>query len=138
MSKVDKKIVISSSILIGLAVALSFLDVERLRNYSIWNHIIGYILEIFWVVVVVLVVRAVRGELSIWGYVWRTFLVKFVSLMTVVILLVLLSIDVEPSVKYTLTLIIPSIIISIVYAWLFHSNNRRGHLIKAATYIKGY
>ena len=139
MNKIDKKVIVSSSILIVLSVVLSLLDIETFSKFSIWNHMVGFLLEIIWVVVVVLVVRAVRGELSIWGYVWRTFLVKYVSLMTVIIFLALASMtNIEPSVKYTLILITPSIIISIVYAWLFHSNNRREHLIKAVNYINGY
>jgi hypothetical protein len=79
-------------------------------------------------------------EIGVWGYVWRSWLLSFVSSMaTVIALRVLLG------VHFDKTIFAEAVIFSVLvmafmpaFCWLFYSSNRKQQLYAGLKYFRGY
>ncbi len=107
------------------------------------------ILYCFWSVYLIVKIRGVMKtkrssnvviEIGVWGYVWRSWLLSFVSSMaTVIALRVLLG------VHFDKTLFAEAVIFSVLvmafmpaFCWLFYSSNRKQQLYAGLKYFRGY
>lgn len=138
----DKNMIIAIVILITLALAISISSFLNQTNMSIENVTLGLALEIFWAIFLVYMIQLLGGSRKIskkhpsvyekrgaFGYLWRTLIVKYLSLFVIVLLLTLFSLASRieaPSALYTLVSFGLSIIASVFVIWLLFSKDRAG------------
>lgn len=141
---------------IGVLIAISFgllftsTDVEP-DKFSSANLTLSYFTQVIWCILLVLLIRHLRGnkvirkkspgvefELSVWGYVWRGFLVQYLSLFLAVILILLARLEATPSFGYTLVMAILCYMSSIFLTWLIFSENRKEQAGLILSLFRGY
>ncbi|MBV1911022.1 MAG: hypothetical protein KUG78_17115 [Kangiellaceae bacterium] len=152
MKLFDKTMITAISVLIAISFGLLFTstDVEP-DKFSSANLTLSYFTQSIWCILLVLLIRHLRGnkvvrkknpgvefELSVWGYVWRGFLVQYLSLFLAVILILLARLEAVPSVQYTLVMAILCYMSSIFLTWLIFSENRKEQAGLILSLFRGY
>jgi len=137
-----------------VAITFSFLlipsDVET-GKFSNANHILSFFTEFIWCVLVVFLIRILRGnkivrkknpdvefELNVWGYIWRGFLIKFLAFYLVAILITLAHLKPVPSVQYTMIFTLLGYMSSVLLTWLLFSKNRKEQVRLIFSLFRGY
>jgi len=80
------------------------------------------------------------GELGVWGYVWRSWLVCFISSMLVIlIIMVLLGIHFDKT-KFSDGIFYSLLNVTLIpiSCWVFFSNNRKQQIFEALKILRGY
>ena len=119
-------------------------------GFTLINLITNYSLNLFLAILLIYGIRVIRGNvcrrrdqmayryLSVWGYVWRALLVKFVALvLTLFVLTTRISNSLEtPSLGYTIIYNLIFFVICIVLIWGFYSDNRKAQLAWLSSMIR--
>lgn len=152
MKLFDRTMFIAISALVALSLGMLLLSEDTEPNkFSTANHALSYFTELFWCVLVIFLVRLLRGneverrknpgvkfELTVWGYFWRGLLIKYLALILSVILVLLTRLDPKPSFQYTLVFSILSYMSSIFLMWLIFSKNRKEQMAFVFALFRGY
>lgn len=144
----------SFAILGLIAISFGFLLVPTDVNngeYSTANHILSFFAEFTWCVLVVFLIRIMRGnkilskknpniefELSVWSYIWRGFLIKFLALFFAAIFIMIARLKPEPSLQYTIIFSLLGYLSSVLLTWLIFSKNRKEQARLVLSLFRGY
>lgn len=138
MKNFSRELIIAISIVVVLNFLISLIDIEKYTEFTILNNLVSAILGVISITVIALSINFFRGKLSIWGYVWRTYLVNTLSLVPVTICLIVIFKNITPSLGYSMIYITLTTIFAVILAWLFHSVARREHLQRITMFFSGH
>lgn len=130
-------------ILLAITLVVSIFGMANEEQmYSSLNWAISIVLSAFWTVYVVCLIKIVRGSggkcIGVWGYVWRGFISKNISLFFTMIMWLLLFGKASPSVQFTVTICVAGILFTTVFVWLIFSSSRKEHLLYVLRFVGGY
>lgn len=136
MKKLDPILSNSIIVLIVIAIATFFFTYQYQLKFDALNSVIGALASLSLPIYIVILIDKVRHpsnvsieikRLGIWGYVWRTELVRYLSIIISAILYTSLTRAVAvPSAHFTFIIFLMSLFSALFLIWLFFSEDRKG------------
>lgn len=148
----NQHIRIKSMIILFIISALSsFADIAKT---GLTTAVLGFLFSILYTPILIYLIVCIRGtekkykvkdsyvigELGVWGYVWRAFIISFLSaIMSILTFKMLFGVWNSPR-NILLNVSVSTLMIFFmpIIAWLVFSSDRKGHLSLAIKAIRGY
>ncbi len=148
----EKRALIALCILIVGSITLAIFGPTGGLEFSVLNLGLGMILDVVMFSITVFLLQAIRGdravskmttnialELSVWGYIWRSVLVRYLSMMVAMIFFIALQVNYkQPSEELTTAYFAVSLPVSIALVWLFFSTDKKGNIRWIVSLARGY
>ena len=120
------------------------------KMFTLENESISLLMQTLYILIAVLLIKRIRGnkvinekekniasEIKVIGYIWRTYLIKYISLFLSVFVMAV-TFKPIPSIQHTITAFIFQLLFTVPIIWLLFSRNKRKNIQWLLSLFRGY